>query len=58
MYLAYSRFQNSQTQSPKKAQKKVSDNRLAAYQAVCAKYENEIAAVRKYIPGWQPKFNY
>ncbi len=28
------------------------------YARVCSKYKSEIAAIQKYIPNWQPKFNY
>lgn len=32
--------------------------RFKAYQEVCGKYQDEIAAIRKYMPGWKPKFNF
>jgi hypothetical protein len=28
------------------------------YTEVCNKYAHEIAAIQKYMPGWQPAFNY
>lgn len=31
--------------------------RLAAYKQVCNKYHDEIMAIRKYMPQWQPKFS-
>lgn len=30
--------------------------RYQAYQAVCIRYSNEIAAIQKYMPGWMPAF--
>jgi hypothetical protein len=30
--------------------------RYQAYRSICSKYQREIAAVQKYMPGWQPKF--
>ena len=30
--------------------------RYQAYQAACIKYQEEIAAIRKYMPGWMPAF--
>lgn len=30
--------------------------RYLAYQATCSKYHREIAAIQKFLPGWQPKF--
>ena len=31
--------------------------RYNAYRRTCNKYSHEIAAIQKYLPGWQPKFN-
>jgi len=28
--------------------------RYRAYQDICHKYRHEIAAIQKYLPGWQP----
>lgn len=28
--------------------------RYQAYQDICNKYRHEIAAIQKYLPGWQP----
>ena len=58
MYLAYSAFDNSKTSG---TQNQVSNQliiRYQAYQAVCEKYQHEIAAIRKHLPNWKPKFNY
>ena len=30
--------------------------RLQAYQAACQKYQQEIIAIQKYLPGWTPAF--
>lgn len=30
--------------------------RFTAYQEVCSKYQDEIKAIRKYMPGWKPEF--
>ncbi len=30
--------------------------RYMAYQETCNKFKDEIAAIRKYIPGWMPAF--
>ena len=29
-----------------------------AYQEICNKYTQEITAIQKYFPNWQPKFHY
>jgi hypothetical protein len=31
--------------------------RYHAYKAVCKKYQQEIAAIQKYFPNWQPRFD-
>ena len=58
MYLTYSAL-NPSTQAGN--QNQVSEQliiRYRAYQAVCEKYKDEIAAIRKYFPNWKPTFNY
>jgi hypothetical protein len=30
--------------------------RYKGYKAACHKYQQEIAAIQKYIPGWKPDF--
>ena len=30
--------------------------RYRGYKAACQKYEQEIAAIQQYLPGWQPAF--
>ena len=66
MYIAYSALllkesfgQNPDLQ-PENQLPAPTDNELLiryrAYQATCDKYNREITAIQKYIPGWQPKF--
>jgi hypothetical protein len=31
--------------------------KLQAHQQICNKYRDEIMAIRKYLPGWEPKFS-
>lgn len=31
--------------------------RYKAYKTVCEKYRHEIAAIQKYFPNWQPRFD-
>ena len=31
--------------------------RCKAYNAVCKKYQHEIAAIEKYFPNWKPRFD-
>jgi len=63
MYIAYSALQNplpGGQQQPELNQPETPSNELQlryhAYQTVCNKYRQEIAAIQQYIPGWQPKF--
>jgi hypothetical protein len=61
MYLAYSAIDTKPLlQSPTGDQYEQANNeitlRYRAYQNVCDKYSNEIAAIQKYLPGWMPKF--
>lgn len=54
MFLAYSAWELQE----EGVQKSTVDNkeqiqlRREAYQTVCSKYKDEIAAIRKYIPNW------
>jgi len=47
-------------QTPKGEQESSAYNEIAlryhAYQTVCSKYSREIAAIQKYLPGWEPEF--
>ncbi|MGZ3755489.1 MAG: hypothetical protein ACXVAY_00930 [Mucilaginibacter sp.] len=60
MYLAYSAFQDlSQPATPQKStNNKTLALRYIAYRETCQKHKQEIIAIQKYLPGWQPAFNY
>ena len=61
MHLAYSAFRdnikltnsNSIEQLPTTRRLKL---RYRGYLAACQKYEQEIAAIQRYLPDWQPAF--
>lgn len=60
MHLAYSAFNNLSIEEqpgvkPPPVKQKLR-LRYKGYQAACQKYEQEIAAIQQYIPGWQPAF--
>ncbi|HTH83366.1 MAG TPA: hypothetical protein VL490_10545 [Mucilaginibacter sp.] len=58
MYIAYSALQPTSA-SPitgDTPQDEQADIRLKAYQAICNKYNKEIAAIQKYLPGWAPAY--
>ncbi len=59
MHLAHSALQDTIKQiSPVNTMEEEHLNiRFRAYQAVCNKYNREIAAIQKYIPGWVPVFS-
>ena len=56
MHLAYSAL-NLNNQSKNTTEKTVLV-KYKAYQETCNKYTQEITAIQKYFPNWQPKFNY
>jgi hypothetical protein len=61
MYIAYSALQTiSQQHEPNTTENNLNHNELLlryqAYQSICSKYTREIAAIQKYLPGWQPAF--
>jgi hypothetical protein len=61
MYLAYSAIDINPISRPQTGEQHEPVNneialRYQAYQNVCDKYSNEIAAIQKYLPGWMPKF--
>jgi len=58
MYLAFSALQSSSQTGNQNQLSKQLIIRYQAYQAVCEKYQHEIAAIRKYLPNWKPNFNY
>jgi hypothetical protein len=58
MHLAYSAIKNTDQQPIQPDQiEPESVLRFEAYLTVCEKYSREIAAIRQYLPGWQPPFN-
>jgi len=56
MHLAYSALKpgNNPDQSPAGGHTSDKVLRYMAYLETCQKYRSEIAAIRKYIPGWAP----
>jgi hypothetical protein len=61
MRLVYSALQDtgSNSKAPSNQNKPVSRKlrlRYRGYQAACQKYEQEIAAIQQYLPGWKPAF--
>jgi hypothetical protein len=60
MHLAYSAFQDlSQPAAIQKSKNKETlVLRYNAYRETCQKYHSDIIAIQKYLPGWQPAFNY
>jgi len=60
MYIAYSALQTITQQSENKTTDHNLHNELIlryqAYQTICSKYNQEIADIQKYLPGWQPAF--
>jgi hypothetical protein len=59
MHIAYSALQQP-TADNQHSDTPLTDHepllRYQAYQAACTKYNKEIAAIQKYIPGWMPTF--
>jgi hypothetical protein len=64
MHIVYSVFNptSNQNQSKTRRESQQSDEnfniRLVAHQQVCHKYHDEIVAIRKYMPQWEPKFSF
>jgi hypothetical protein len=60
MYIAYSALQTiaqpAETQTNENNFTNELTLRYQAYQTICSKYTREIAAIQKYLPGWQPAF--
>jgi hypothetical protein len=61
MYIAYSALQIiSQQTETNTTENNLHQHELLlryqAYQTICSKYTREIAAIQKYLPGWQPVF--
>jgi len=58
MHLAYSAFSlhNNARQNTNGITESDLLLRYKAYQTACNKYSREINAIKKYLPGWTPKF--
>lgn len=59
MYIAYSALHEAQLQIINQTQAATNPQhalRLQAYQATCQKFNKEIAAIQKYLPGWAPAY--
>ncbi|MDB5010068.1 MAG: hypothetical protein JWR67_377 [Mucilaginibacter sp.] len=59
MRLVYSALRNiNQQENHTTSPATILSIRYKAYQATCQKYDREIVAIQKYLPGWTPAFNY
>lgn len=57
MHIAHSALRNTiKTGQPQLSNPEM-QHRIAAYQAACNKYRQEIADIQKYLPGWMPAFD-
>lgn len=58
MHLVYSALQPKNNLNSENAESVVSERELRymAYLQTCEKYRHQIAAIRKYLPGWAPEF--
>jgi len=56
MHLAYSALKPENNSNHSQAVKQPGDGtlRYMAYLKTCEKYRHQIAAIRKYFPGWAP----
>jgi hypothetical protein len=57
MYIAFSAL-NQKNKPTKQRKESKLVIRYKAYQTTCEKYKHEIVAIQKYMPNWQPAFNY
>ena len=59
MHLAYSALEPGRNRDEQIEDKPTSDRllRYIAYLETCEKYRHQIAAIRKYFPGWAPEFH-
>jgi len=55
MHIVYNALK---TQGRSGEKNNITHKKYKAYTEICNKYKHEIAAIQKYIPGWQPAFNY
>lgn len=63
MHIVHSVFNETYNQNqskvlPGQQRDKDYNLRLQAHQQVCAKYHDEIMAIRKYLPEWKPRFSF
>ena len=56
MHIAYCALRTKQKSGSARLSNPELDQRYQGYQTACNKYRAEIAAIQKYIPGWQPTF--
>ncbi|GGH03527.1 hypothetical protein [Mucilaginibacter phyllosphaerae] len=56
MHLAHSALRTKQKNGKSQLANKELDERYRAYLTACNKYQAEIAAIQKYMPGWLPPF--
>ena len=56
MHIAYSALRTKSKNGKNQLANKKLDQRYQAYQTACNKYQAEIAAIQKYMPGWMPPF--
>ena len=56
MYVAYCALRTKQKPGKTKSPNNEYGERYRGYYAACQKYQQEIIAIQKYIPGWQPPF--
>ena len=56
MYIAHSALRTKNKRVKPTLVHNQLQQRLEAYHAVCQKYEQEILAIQKYLPGWTPEF--
>jgi hypothetical protein len=56
MYIAHSALRSKNKNGIPALADEQLQQRLEAYRAACKKYEQEIIAIQKYLPGWVPEF--
>jgi hypothetical protein len=56
MYIAHSALRTTNKNGKTALADEQLQQRLEAYRAACQKYEQEILAIQKYMPGWAPEF--
>ncbi|MEO7216258.1 hypothetical protein [Mucilaginibacter sp.] len=57
MYLVHSALRTTIKNGKAELKNKELQQRLEAYQTVCNKHREEIAAIQRYLPGWMPTFD-